>query len=982
MPVSPLTDVLVAPQTPAALVPSPSQREAIETTAQPLLVLAGPGAGKTFCLIERIGYLVERLGVDPSRICAFTFTNKAAGEIAHRLAGRLGERAERIKRGTIHAFCAELLREFGAHVGLQPGFGIADEPYQLTVLRRLEGPRRWHRQTLSRFSAHRFRGDHLLPNDADLLARYEQFLAGRQLSDFDTLVLKAAQLLEQPEVAEVVRARWDAILVDEFQDLNPVQYRIVRLLGRVHKHVFGVGDDEQSIYSWAGADPTVFRLFTNDFGIAREIHLGENRRCPQQVLDYAQRLVTINTPIFAHRHRPTGHANSPFPVTALTFETEVAEVAWVVEDIRRDHAESGHAWGDVAVLYRKHEIGEGLEAAFINAGVPVRLALGRALAEDPVVAYVLAALRVIAWPDDDVNHEMFFAANLSRALFDDARAQAARKNHSVVRQLKRMAAESSKSAEGRQITRALYLRGNLKAISSRHESLSPLVQDLLSQRVGRRQSALEESHRELSDPLNNPEVVALAERLETARSRRTKVRLPQLRGAEIGVKGMLAAVGIDTISSRDLTSAGVDVFAGDETPSLGFALGVFKALQLIETRELVSAWRDFTAVDLETTDSDVESAEIVEMAAVRVRDGRVVDEFVRLVKPRGRINEAATRVHGITEADVANERPFEDVWPAFREFCGQDIAVAHNGYDFDFPVLNRLVRLSGGRFDLCTFDTLLLARSLIATSCALPNLATIFGVPPGRSHRALDDTRTLAEVFVKLEDEKLRRSRKTALGNLLGQLGIALALSDEASLVPEAVQFRKLSLVNALGRYSGALEYYESESRGDLSVPSADEVIETLERLLGAKMATIRAEKSADHLYPRAMARLRRLIDEIPAGTLDEQVRAFLDRAVLSKWDGEEPEQGRVNLLTLHSTKGLEFSRVYIVGAEDNQLPGGSPTRGATTEEIEEARRLLYVGMTRTEDRLVLTHAATRFGKPANGHRFLDEMGLTPRPPE
>ncbi|HUF64794.1 MAG TPA: UvrD-helicase domain-containing protein, partial [Gemmatimonadaceae bacterium] len=141
------------------VLPSASQRLAIEAEPGPLLVLAGPGAGKTFCLTERIRYLIERRGYDPARICAFTFTNKAAGEIAHRLEENLGAAAHQITRGTIHAFCAQQLRELGSHIGLEPGFGIADEDYQISVLRRIEGPRprAWHRGALSRFSAHRFR---------------------------------------------------------------------------------------------------------------------------------------------------------------------------------------------------------------------------------------------------------------------------------------------------------------------------------------------------------------------------------------------------------------------------------------------------------------------------------------------------------------------------------------------------------------------------------------------------------------------------------------------------------------------------------------------------------------------------------------------------------------------------------------------------------------------------------------------------------
>jgi superfamily I DNA/RNA helicase len=127
------------------------------------------------------------------------------------------------------------------------------------------------------------------------------------------------------------------------------------------------------------------------------------------------------------------------------------------------------------------------------------------------------------------------------------------------------------------------------------------------------------------------------------------------------------------------------------------------------------------------------------------------------------------------------------------------------------------------------------------------------------------------------------------------------------------------------------------------------------------------------------MHRLRRLLADIPDSPLDAQLSLFLERAVLSKWEGNEPDRARVNLLTLHSTKGLEFSRVYIVGAEDAEFLRESLARGSTQQEIEEARRVLYVGMTRTIERLVLTRVAARDGRPTRGHQFLDEMGLHPQ---
>ena len=960
--------------------PTPSQRQAIEAAPGPLLVLAGPGAGKTFCLTERIRFLIERHGVDPARICAFTFTNKAAGEIAERLEARLGAAAGKIKRGTIHAFCAELLRELGARVMLQSGFGIADEEYQLAALRRLEGFRRWHKRTLTRFSAHRFRGDPLLHDDLRLFERYERFLTERRIVDFDTLVVKAAELLERAEEAPLIRARWDVVLVDEFQDLNPIQYRVVKALARDHRHVFGVGDDDQSIYSWAGADPSVFTTFMNDFDIVQPVHLEENRRCSRDVFALARKLVSINPPLFERRITPRAEHESAFPISAAGFDSDDDEAAWIIDDIRRDVADNKLAWGDIAVLYRTHEIGNALETAFLTAGIPCRLAHGRALTEDPVVAYVVAAMRVIANPRDDVCRDEFFRVNMPRVLFDEARAQAEAARHDLRRQLNHMATRLPRGdTAGKRIRRALTDWKNLAALGKHHVSLAPLVQDLLSRRVSKLKSILDERHDEISDPASLPDVVALADRLRAVRARNGVVWLPRMGGVEIALKAMLGAIHVDAAPlGSACPSDAVPIMPGD-TPSVGIALGVFKAAQLVEMDEVGDAFTSFTALDLETTDNNIDNAEIVEIAAVRVQNGEIVEKFSTLVRPRARIAPAATDTHGIRDVDVAAAPRFEDIWAKARAFCGDDVIVAHNGYDFDFRILNRMVRAMGKRFDLCTYDTLPLARDLYPTSRKLVDLARQFGIDPGRSHRALDDTIALAKVVLELDRVKRCRARKTALVNLLDQVGVALALSDDRSLCDEARRFRDFSRVYALGRYSSCLDHYEREIGDDLSLPTVDELIE---RLGGPElMIKLRAEKSADERYPVAMQRLRRLIAGIPDGPIHSQIALFLERAMLSRTDGHEPTRGRVNLLTMHSTKGLEFSRVYVVGVEDAQLPGGSPSTGPTRAEIEEARRLLYVGMTRTKDRLVLTRCASRGGKSTRGHQFLDEMGLVPTSP-
>ncbi len=959
-------------------IPSASQRRAIEAEPRALLVLAGPGAGKTFCLTERIRYLIEHHRFDPSRICAFTFTNKAAGEIAHRLTARLGDAGAHITRGTLHAFCADLLRTSGSQVGLEPGFGIADEAYQLSALRRLEGPRRWHRNTLTRFSAWRFRGDVMFANDQTLFERYEQFLRKRNLVDFDLLVIKAAELLEHGDTAADIRGRWDVVLVDEFQDLNPVQYRVVKALAHDHRHVFAVGDDDQSIYSWAGADPKVFRAFVNDFGVAARIHLEENRRCPHNVFAVARALVMVNTPIFDDRVPARADRASVFPVCAYTFDSDEQEAEWIVRDIVRDRQQHAHHWGDVALLYRAHAIGNLLESACLNAGVPCRLAAGRALADDPVVGYVIAAARVIASPRDELFRNAFFRQVLPRSLVDEALAKSEENGITLFRQLGRTVSQLQRGDENaRQIGRALADARNLEAVGQQQDSLTTLVHQLLSRKVGVTRSVLDDHHDEITDPAALTDVVTLANRLRRVRTERTPFWIAPLGGVEIPLVAMLTALGVQATHGGAPPASGTDTLQPGDITSVSLPLGVFKAMQLLEMSASGIGFTDFTAVDLETTDRDSHTAEIVEIAAVRVRDGLIVDQFSKLVKPRVPIAPGAIATHGIDADTLVNEPYFEEIWPAFRAFVGADIAVAHNGYDFDFPILSRMADAYGFEFDLTTFDTLPLARDLFPTSAKLVDLARRFDIPPGTSHRALDDTLTLARVTMSLARVRLERTRKTALNEQLGHLGVALAvhqLATDRIMDDESALFQKLTHVFALGRYSGALEWYEQERADHALLPTVPDVIAQL----GGQvlMDRIRAERTADDRYPEAMLRLRRLIADIPDGSFQEQLSVFLERVVLSRFQGEEAERDRVNLLTLHSTKGLEFSRVYVVGAEDTQLPGGSPTKAPTAHEVEEGRRLLYVGMTRTIDRLVLTTAATRAGKPTGGHQFLDEMQI------
>ncbi len=392
--------------------PLPRQRLAIESSLGPVLVVAGPGAGKTYCLVARIEHLIAT-GLDPHRICAVTFTNRAAEEIAGRLKQTLGDRAEAITRGTIHALCLALLREFADEAGLRRGFGVADEPYQKVILARLNVPMDRRGQLLTLFSRHRFQGHRLTDSDARLFREYVSWLRQRNMVDFDELITKAEPL------ADRVAERWDYVLVDEFQDVNAVQYDLLKRLVEPHGNFFAVGDDEQSIFAWTGADPMVLERFRRDYDVV-PIILEKNRRCSRQIFETARRVLAQNPQLF--QKQLTADRESPHEVVAHGFRDEHAEATWLLDDLRNDRTISRLSWGDYAILYRKHRVGEHIEGRLLRAGIPCRLARGRSLIEDEVIGYVIAALRVVRNPDDPAAMHTFARCVLSEHFLQEVEA--------------------------------------------------------------------------------------------------------------------------------------------------------------------------------------------------------------------------------------------------------------------------------------------------------------------------------------------------------------------------------------------------------------------------------------------------------------------------------------------------------------------------------------------------------------------------------
>jgi len=928
------------------LTPLPQQRRAIEAPLGPVLVVAGPGAGKTYCLIARIEHLVER-GFDPHRICAVTFTNRAAGEIADRLKQTLGsERAGAITAGTIHAFCLALLREHAELVGLKRGFGIADEQYQDVILHRLRVPAERRGGMLSRFGRHRFQQYKLQPDEARLYREYVAWLAHRNMVDFDDLIMKAEALVRTSgEIADSIAARWDYLLVDEFQDVNAVQYDLLKRLAAPHGNFYAVGDDEQSIFAWTGADPYVLERFRRDYEV-EPIILDKNCRCSRQIFETARRVLAQNPRLF--QKQLTADLESPHEVGVHAFRDEHEEATWLIADLANEP--------DAAILYRKHRLGEYLEGRLLRAGIPCRLARGRSLIEDTVIGYVIAALRIVRQPDDPAALHAFAQVVLSEHFLQEVEA-ALDESKPFMTSLRDLAERRAKKhPDTQKLWRLIFQVENLRTLPRAHGTLAAVIDEILSQTVGPYRNKLEERHDEISDPAAWPEAIELAQRLKSALERTQTIAIARRGGAEIAIRGMLAATGLHRVPKG---VAGDVVIDAD-------ALTVFKALQLLNASDIDTTLARYVTFDFETTDDDVQTCGVVEVGAARVVNGEIVERFHSFVNPFQPISAKATQIHGYTDADVASAPSFSAVFAQFHAFVGSDILLAHNGQHFDIPVLKRL---AVGVDNLAFYDTLLLARSLSRDRATQEDLAHRFGIDCGRAHHALDDAVTLAHVYRELEKQRAIRARKAVLANVLDYLALALGLegaeSGERKLLFDIGRYR------TLGLYSDALEFYAA-SRTD-NDPPLDRVIE----LLGGHkaMVRLRAHKDPTQRYAAAVARLRALMAD--EGPLDAAIDQLLERIALSSSDDDSAE-GRVNLLTLHSTKGLEFSRVYIVGVEDYEIPGFQAATNNIKDEIEEARRLLYVGMTRARERLVLTRVERRFGRDAGGSAFLEEMQLIP----
>ena len=395
---------------------NPPQQEAVLHDEGPLLILAGAGSGKTRVITRRIAYLIARRGVQPWQILAVTFTNKAADEMRKRVEQVLGARGLNVALGTFHSTCVKILRRWHGELGLRSSFVIYDDADQLGVIRdslraldlseRVMNPRgvaarisRAKNEMLSPGEYATVANDFVEERTAKVYALYQERLRASHAVDFDDLLMLTVVLFrDRPHVLEYHQNLWRYVLVDEYQDTNRAQYQIVNFLSRRHGNLAVVGDDDQSIYRWRGADLNNILDFERDHAGCKVIRLEQNYRSTQNILDASGGVVANNR----GRKGKTLWTEHPAgePIVVYQARDEQAEADFVIRTIRELAAKDGNGLDDFAVFYRTNAQSRVMEDALRREVTPYVIVGGLRFYERKEIKDLLSYLRLVANPDD------------------------------------------------------------------------------------------------------------------------------------------------------------------------------------------------------------------------------------------------------------------------------------------------------------------------------------------------------------------------------------------------------------------------------------------------------------------------------------------------------------------------------------------------------------------------------------------------------
>ncbi|MGI8477873.1 MAG: UvrD-helicase domain-containing protein [Thermomicrobiales bacterium] len=1003
---------------------SPAQRRIVESPpdGRHLLVRAGPGSGKTRTIVARIDWLLTNGHCAPENILAMTSTLRAAEELRDRLA-IAGHHA--VWTGTFHHICARFLAEHGAAIGIVGPIRIYDSAGQLALLGRVAdqlgipfADRRGQRASDIQREISRRKCAGIQLGDphstwrpqaaADLYIRFDEAycasLTEQGVFDFDDLLIGGVRLLREQNETETLRRRFRFIFVDEFHDVSPEQHALLVGLAPPGQRRWAdqerlprgglmvVADSNQSIYGWRGADPqAIVGAYARRYAPIT-LGLDRNFRSSPAIIAAAATLILTGGPT---RPAPARGVDPPVSVRCLNDERAAAFVAsHIAARIRKGH----HGAGDIAVLYRAHASADLAEQALLKAGIPLERVQQDRFFGQPDVAEALRLLDLVASLHDP---SFVPALNWPRVVVDEV---------TMIR-LRRLAAR-----DGRRLSELAA------AIDDIRDEITPLSRVAITGFI----AGIADDLRPLIDgPL--PQVV---ERMLHVLNRRRGVLLGADRDAVRGLSAFLTAdlreptdrlfagvvdrlritlrhgPGIDPATAAAILErvlltycavpcaiesasgmaggSGLTIQIGESAPgeaeaielsprliagaTYGVALQAWRLGQMLLMRFEQITHEPFTVVDIETGGLHTRTTEIVDFAAVRVRDGVVgPEEWSTLIRPSkpSAISVDATNVHGLSWAHLRDAPEIAAAMPAFRSFLGDDVLVGHNIDKFDGKIITRIIgELGLPALSNPMLDTLKLAQRLLPGEPAkLEDLVKRFNLPPGQAHRAATDARWTGGVLLKLLEVMQAERELDALSEALPAVAVACAALGEsggdaiAAVLDTGARGLAMghgtALLDRCARLSGDRAAYDGTKACVVGRPC--ELPEETER------------------WGRFARRWREVADAYVETSDEPSLAGFLRMAALATTgDDLARDSDRVTMMTMHSAKGKEWPVVYLIGMEDGRVPNlwGEWTEG----QIAEERRVLYVGMTRARDRLYFVWSENRDGRCQTRSRFLDEL--------
>ncbi len=982
------------------------QAQAVRHGEGPILVIAGPGTGKTRVITYRIAHLIRQREIPPEHILAITFTNKAAQEMRSRVEALLGKTGLNVWIQTFHGACTQILRKHGDADDLNRHFVIFDQEVQEEILaecvRELgldakQYPlwllrdqisygkaRLWHSQELAEHLPEGIEEPEVFHQ---LVDAYQEKLVQYDALDFDDLIIRTIQLLQHSdEKRSLYHQQIQYILVDEYQDINQAQYELLLQLANPDRNLMVVADADQAIYSWRGSDPAFIERFKTDFS-PTVIHLATHYRSTQNILRTAQSLITQNRPDTDHlldTRNELGTAIYHYRVADADEEAKtVTRLIQQLVERRR------YSYGDIAVFYRTHRLADKLEEALIRDHIDVQRVHSSNSFHRERVREIVAYLRYFRW---QLDRDLLLILNYPRRRLDGLnlvrfRSMARRADTSLQQAIRSLMPTQVGPLTRRvlhdfldRLEPFLILRGTDREDPGTMDTVRQLLEFLDRERSifpelpqVRRIRGLRLAADSLFRAIQLGETIHIAVqyRLEYALAvhildplfrayLNVQPEIHWLQSAEeldaplpIGTHVLIGDFPpVDTdipairISSQEI-QAEEHILLQDSNPAF---VAMRLAQSLLRYFEL-SHFEGCTVCAFRILGNQPESAQIVEIAASRLdAAGRGIQYYHTRVRPRSGIPKGWS-------ADEANAAPsIEDVLPDFMQFLDGQILVGHRISGLPVQVLERELRSRMDRgLGVEIYDTFTVAQRIYPRqNCGLESLAAKLNIQCNSLEDPLEAVAITQKIFHHLTRAEQEQQQLTTLEEMTPWVALATEEPETAYHQPAI-------------RYCKQHGFHLEPILSKLREPEIEQLMERWERLQHEKI-----EPTPDDItWQQLKSEFLNTVVNFEHSGNDKKLESFLDYQSLITSGDEVRDRDKVTMMTLHSAKGTEFPVVIMIGMEE----GSFPLYRSDEDLLQEERRLCYVGMTRAKERLYLISVRRREGDRArNPSIFIREI--------